>query len=105
MSETPPTISPIGHPRGSKLIRRGKGWGGIAGFAFAALASVLNHAQLFDVLTRGLVGGSVGYVLGWAAAVFAARHIVLADSRAAVEQALERRAQREAAQAAQRDRA
>src|SRR3954452_17105677 len=96
MSIAPPPIAPIEHPRGGRLIRRGKAWGGIGGFAFAAAASYLHGAVLFDTLARGLAGGAFRYVLGWGAGVFAARHIVLAEARSAAERALERRRRRAA---------
>jgi len=78
------------HPRSVSLIRRGKGVGGLGGFALAASASALHGAVLFDLVLRGLAAGAIGYLLGWAAAVYTARHLLKAEVQAAAERALER---------------
>jgi hypothetical protein len=95
-----PTASAAGNPRTASLIRRGKAGGATAAFAIAALASVASGAVLFDCLLRGLVAGALGYVLGWAAAVHAGRHLLKAETQALIERELERRRLAEAARAA-----
>jgi len=92
------TVSAGTHPHGIRVIRHGKSVGGIGGFALAAAASALHDAVLYDVILRGLVGGTIGYLLGWAAAVHIARHVVKAHVQTSAEQVYERaRALREKA--------
>jgi hypothetical protein len=75
------------HPRASYQVRRMKGWGGIAGFAIAAYLSYKAGVPTVDLGLRALIAGIVGYMLAWACAVTVWRHLVLAELRAAVDQA------------------
>ncbi len=60
-------------------IRRGKGMGGIAGFAIAGLAAYMHGELISSVLLRALIGGIVGYMVGWLAAVTVWRRIIRAE--------------------------
>jgi hypothetical protein len=79
--------SVAGHPRASYQVRRAKGWGGIAGFAIAAYLSHKAGVPTVDIGLRAIAAGMVGYMLAWACAVTIWRHLVLAELRAAHEQA------------------
>ena len=60
-------------------IRRAKGFGGLAGFAIAALAAELHGELAASLLLRGLIGGVAGYMVGWLAAVTVWRRIIRAE--------------------------
>ena len=79
------------HPRAARHIRAAKGWGGLLGFAVVALLSWQAGIPPFDVGLRALAGGVVGYVVAWAGAVHAWRHLAVAEIRAAQRAAVERR--------------
>jgi hypothetical protein len=70
------------HPRAGAQVARAKAWGGLAGFALGALLSARAGVPFADLLVRALLGGVVGYVGAWAAAVAIWRHLVLAELRA-----------------------
>jgi hypothetical protein len=85
----PPHVAPAdsamsiaAHPRASDAVDRAKGAGGLLGLVLTA--ALARHAGLpaFDVGLRALIGGVAGYVVFWAIAVQAARHLVLAEARA-----------------------
>jgi uncharacterized membrane protein YccC len=79
--KTPATLG--GHPRASRDLLRGRGWGGLLGFLLVAWLSHRAGAPLPDVALRALVGGTVGALAGWAAAVVAWRALASAEIRAA----------------------
>lgn len=94
------------HPRAARQIRAAKGWGGLLGFGLVALLSWQAGIPPFDVGVRALAGGTVGYVVGWAGAVHAWRHLAVAEIRAAQRAVTERRrAAAEAASAREAERA
>lgn len=70
------------HPRAGAQIARAKAWGGLGGFALAALLSFRTGVPVPDVLLRALAGGVAGYVAAWAGAVAVWRHLVIAELRA-----------------------
>jgi hypothetical protein len=73
------------HPRARQAVRRAKGFGGLAGFALAALLSHSAGLAVTGVLERALIAGVAGYLLAWACAVTVWRHLVLAEIRTALE--------------------
>jgi hypothetical protein len=70
------------HPRAGVQITRAKAWGGLAGFALAALLSDRAGVPAPDLMTRAIVAGVVGYLATWAVAVAVWRHLVIAELRA-----------------------
>lgn len=93
------------HPRAAGQIRAAKGWGGLGGFALVAIFSWRAGVPGFDTGVRALIGGIAGYVVAWAGAVHAWRHIAVAEIRAAHRVAIERRRAAMAPQPAERERA
>jgi uncharacterized membrane protein YccC len=87
------------HPRAARHIRAAKGWGGLLGFAIVAMLSWQAGVPPFEVGMRALLAGVAGYVVAWAGAVHAWRHLAVAEIRAAHRARVERT---EAAIAAQR---
>lgn len=75
------------HPRARAGIRRAKGAAGLAAFAIVALLALRANLPLPDVALRALIGGLVGYFVGWAVAVMVWKQIALAE----LEQARRRR--------------
>lgn len=67
------------HPRARRDIAMAKGWGGLAAFGVVLLLSLRASVPLTDGLWRALIGGMVGYVLAWGAAVAIWRHVALAE--------------------------
>jgi hypothetical protein len=78
-------VSVAGHPRAAAQVRRAKGFGGISLFFITAYLSHKAAVPPDQVALRALVGGIAGYMFAWAASVSIARHLVLAELRAAVE--------------------
>lgn len=78
------------HPRALRQIRRAKGLGGLGAFALVALLSLRAGVPPFDAGVRALAFGVGGYVVAWALAVHAWRHLAVAELRAARVRALER---------------
>ena len=77
--------SVAGHPRAAQAVRRAKGFGGLIGFALAALLSRsagISHSQMLE---RALIAGVAGYLLTWACAVMIWRHVVIAELRSLAE--------------------
>lgn len=99
--EPPPMIGPADHPQAAALIRRAKGWGGMAGFFLTALESWAHGSVLFETCVRGLAGGIAGYLIAWIVAVSIGRSVLKAQGQLAIERVLEtRRRQIEEATAA-----
>jgi hypothetical protein len=71
------------HPRARRSIRRAKGWGGLIGLLLVLVASMHGGVPAWDACVRALGGGLLGYVVGWTAAVYAWRHLAMAEIRAA----------------------
>jgi hypothetical protein len=78
------------HPRARQQVRRAKGWGGLTGFGLAAYFSYKAGVPMSDLGMRALLFGVVGYIVAWACAVTVWRHLVVAELRAAHEQATAR---------------
>jgi hypothetical protein len=81
--EPPKLVGISAYPGTSASIRRAKAWGGLAGFAAAFVASHFHGAELSAALLRGLGGGLLCYLVTWAAAVTAWRHVVIGAARRA----------------------
>ena len=88
-------LSVAGHPRAAAAVRRAKGFGGIAGFALAALLAHNAGLSISHTLERALLAGVAGYLLAWGCAVTVWRQILVAQLRAAL-------ARRESARPARR---
>ena len=71
------------HPRARRHIRMAKGWGGICGLVLVVLASKHGGLPTWDAGFRGLIGGVVGYIVGWTVALQVWRHLAMAEIRAA----------------------
>jgi hypothetical protein len=82
------------HPRAASAVRRAKGFGGLGGFALAALLSHRAGLPDADMLERALIAGVGGYVLAWACAVTVWRHLLLAEMHSAIERQRELLAER-----------
>jgi hypothetical protein len=88
----PRLVSIAEHPRAGASVRRAKSWGGLAGFALVLAAGLMGGVDTWTAVGRGLVGGIVGYLVVWAAALVFWRHILRAEARAAIERMAARRA-------------
>ena len=78
---TPPDSSDVkltSHPRARLFIRRSKAWGGLAGFWLMAWLSHRSGTDFVHLGLRALLGGVVGYLVTWTAAVYVWRHIAVA---------------------------
>ena len=73
----------VSHPRASTQIRKLRAFGGIAGLCLTAYAAHNAGLPAFDVGVRALIGGVVGSMVAWSAAVVVWRHIVIAEFRTA----------------------
>jgi hypothetical protein len=80
-------LSLAGHPRAVRGVARAKAWGGLGGFLVAGYLS-LPTQTLAGAGLRALAAGVVCYVAVWAAAVFLWRRLVVAELRAAQQEAL-----------------
>jgi hypothetical protein len=80
-ARVPDGICVAGHPRSAGMVRRAKGWGGLAGLALATLLALHAHVPPLDAMLRGLAGGVLGYIVVWALAVAVARQLVIAEVR------------------------
>jgi hypothetical protein len=75
------------HPRAVRSIARAKAWGGLGGFLVGGYLS-LPTQTLAGAGLRALAAGVVCYVAVWTAAVFLWRRLVVAELRAAQQEAL-----------------
>jgi hypothetical protein len=82
----PPGISVAGHPRAALRVRQAKGFGGLVGFAIAAVLSLNAGVPLDQVGLRAIASGVGGYLIAWACSVAVWRQLVLAELRAHQEQ-------------------
>jgi hypothetical protein len=78
----PDGISVAGHARSAQIVRRAKGWGGLAGAVLCTALALSAHVPVFDALLRGLAGGVAAYVVTWALVLAVARQLVIAEVRA-----------------------
>lgn len=67
------------HPRARAQIARAKGWGGLLGFALAIVLSLHAHVPAWEAGLRGLAGGIVLYLAGWAVAQTVWRQLAVAE--------------------------
>jgi uncharacterized membrane protein YccC len=67
------------HPRARRHIALAKGWGGLVAFAAVVFLSHRAGVPTTDAVLRGILGGMVGYVLGWMLAVVVWRQLALAE--------------------------
>jgi hypothetical protein len=91
----PQLISLNDHPSAAPSIRRAKARGGLAAFLIVALAGYMHGADVGNVLFRAVLGGMVGYLLTWAAAVAIWRHLLAAQAAAVVQRIRTRQADAE----------
>jgi hypothetical protein len=84
------------HPRARRHISAAKGWGGLLGFALTLWLSLQAGSPTPDAMARALMGGVGLYVVAWACAIVAWRHIAIAEVRFA-----QRRLEEEAARVRQ----
>ena len=78
-------ISIAGHPYAASAVRSLKGWGGVIGFALAAILSLRAGVPLAVLGLRAIVAGLAGYMVAWWCGVAAWRAIVTAEARAMLE--------------------
>src|SRR5690242_17674915 len=76
----PKLIALADHPRAAPAIRRAKARGGLAAFVVVVAASVLHGTPMTIALEHAVVGGLVGYLLTWAAAVAVWRRLLTAQA-------------------------
>lgn len=88
----PRLVSIAEHPRAGASVRRLKSWGGLLGFGLTLAAGMLGGVDIWTVVGRALVGGVVGYLVVWAAALAFWRHVLRAEARAVVARIAARRA-------------
>lgn len=84
------------HPRARAGIRRAKGTAGLAAFLLVGLLALRAHLPAPDAAARALLGGVVGYFIGWGVAVTVWRQIALAELEAARRRREERLARLQA---------
>jgi hypothetical protein len=91
MAAEPTLVGLSAHPQVAASIRRAKSVGGLAGFALVLALSQKNAAPFVTSCFRATVGGVVGYLVSWSAAVVVWRHVLKARTRAAIARAAARR--------------
>jgi len=91
MLSEPTLVGLSAHPRVAASIRRAKSVGGMVAFALVLALSQKNSAPLATACFRALLGGVVGYLVVWAAAVAVWRHVLHARARETVARAAARR--------------
>lgn len=75
-------ISVAEHPRAGTSVRRAKSWGGLLAFALMLAAGLLGGVDAGTAIGRAVVGGIVGYLAVWAAALVIWRHLLRAEAKA-----------------------
>jgi hypothetical protein len=93
-------MSVANHPKAGAHVRRAKGWGGLIGFAVAAILSLKASVPVDVVGERALLFGAIGYMIGWASSVTIWRQLMIVELRVAAEQVKAKRAEAAAAQPA-----
>jgi hypothetical protein len=71
------------HPRAGRSIRRGKAYGGLAGFALMTVVGISHGSPVDATLSRALVGGIVAYLIAWAVWVAVLKRVLIAEATAA----------------------
>lgn len=89
--EAAPYSSVATHPRASVRVRQAKGWGGLAGFAIAAVLSLKASVPAIQVLERAILFGVAGYLVAWALSLLVWRQLMIAEQRAALDEIKRRR--------------
>jgi hypothetical protein len=97
--QLPPLVAPADDLRAAAGIRRTKARTGLAGFAISGFGAYAHGDLLFGVGLRALMGGVVGYLLGWLVALVVWRRIMRAETRHAIDILNARADERAAAQA------
>jgi hypothetical protein len=90
----PRMISVAEHPRAGASVRRAKSWGGLLAFALMLAAGMLGGVDLGTALGRAVVGGMVGYLATWAAALAIWRHLLRAEAKAVLARVRARNSER-----------
>lgn len=91
------------HPRAMRSIETTRSWAALFTFGIGGLLSYQAGSTLFDALLRGIVAGSVMFLLAWGVSVMIWRELVRAEIVKAREEIRERRQKaREAILEAQR---
>ena len=88
------------HPRARRSIRRVRAQAGMAGFVVTLLLAHQADVPAFETLFRALAGGMVAHFVTWAFAIALWRRLIVVELEAARERVMERRAQAQAAAAA-----
>jgi hypothetical protein len=76
-------ISVAAHPRAARAVRKAKGYGGLGGFALAAVLSWRAGVPVPDTALRGVEAGIGGYLACWFGAVTVWRQLTVAEVEAA----------------------
>jgi hypothetical protein len=74
-------------------VRRAKGFGGLGGFALAALLAHQAGLSASEMVERALIAGVAGYVIAWGCAVTVWRHLVVAEMRSVADRERDRLAE------------
>ncbi|GAC1323728.1 MAG: hypothetical protein NVSMB25_20420 [Thermoleophilaceae bacterium] len=82
-SAQPNAIKLSEHPRAQRQIRHAKSWAALFAFGFASYAAWHGGTPFVETIVRGLMWGVAAYLLVWACAVQAWRHLAVAEVRAA----------------------
>ena len=90
----PRMISIAEHPRAGASVRRAKSWGGLLAFALMLAAGLLGGVDTTTALSRAVVGGMVGYLAVWAAALAIWRHLLRAEAKAVLARVRARTSER-----------
>ncbi len=96
------TLAVATHPRARGAVRRARAAGGLIGFAALAAASAVADLPLGDLLVRALIGGIVGSLVAWWAAVHVWRVTLRTEAQAAHARAREAQDERRRALEASR---
>ncbi|HTA16022.1 MAG TPA: hypothetical protein VK781_14290 [Solirubrobacteraceae bacterium] len=75
------------HPRAARQVARAKGWGGLVGFVLGGYLSLPTHT-FAETGARAIAAGVVCYLVAWAGAVFAWRHLVVLEIKGREQQLL-----------------
>jgi uncharacterized membrane protein YccC len=67
------------HPKARRHIAMAKGWGGLGAFLVVLYLSLGAGLPTTDAILRGMLGGLIGYLAGWAIAVTVWRQLALAE--------------------------
>ncbi len=80
------------HPKARRSIETTRSWAAILTCTLGALLSIQAGSTVFDGILRGIVAGSVMFLLAWAVSLMVWREIVRAEIIQARDKMRERRA-------------